>query len=216
MKILTRIFVILVVLISISVQAGDKDAIVIPSILKPLLLDSLLPGYNCGSYEADLANDEQNCGACAVTCGIIEACSSGRCQCGATMGVIGGGSACGTMNCCPATGCVDLQSDPQNCGACNVACQIPPASCSGGEITIYSAACFTGQCGSSSGTTVCPTAPPTCSLSSGILTHISYSPACSASSSCDATGIPNETPCLANPGYSATCNPGGGCSQTPN
>jgi hypothetical protein len=88
---------------------------------------------------ADLASDPANCGACGVVCPPGAACINGLCN---------GLSACGpghersycnadagpSFLCCPGLGCIDTSADPQNCGACNVACGV-------GEI------CDTGQCG---------------------------------------------------------------------
>jgi hypothetical protein len=87
-------------------------------------------GMCCGGAACDdPANDPLNCGGCGIQCPAGQTCSSGVCSgstapCGA--GHIGrfcdvdGGIM--TKVCCPGAGCVDVASDPNNCGTCGTAC----------------------------------------------------------------------------------------------
>ena len=85
----------------------------------------------CGTHCVDLSNDRQNCGACNVSCAPDEICSGGTCrECGARY------SACGNKccrddveDCCNGV-CMDVTSDPNNCGSCRHSCN--GGSCSGG------------------------------------------------------------------------------------
>ena len=81
----------------------------------------------------DLMNDANSCGACNVVCasGI---CCNGVCvddpsQCSAEPPV---GCGAGTMDCAGNGTCVNLLSDPTNCGACGTTCA-PGQACSGGN-----------------------------------------------------------------------------------
>jgi hypothetical protein len=69
----------------------------------------------------DPKTDHDNCGACGVTCGAMEACSNGTC-CAAGMTGCGGA-------------CVNLQSDPNNCGVCGLKCQMAAPLCGAGACT---------------------------------------------------------------------------------
>jgi hypothetical protein len=102
----------------------------------PLLLALLLVGVTacqkektcssdlalCSGHCTSLATDAANCGACGHSCAKGESCSGGSCSCDATTcggasweGKRSAGTTCGNA-------CVDLASDPANCGACGNAC----------------------------------------------------------------------------------------------
>jgi hypothetical protein len=101
----------------------------------------------CSSGCFDLASDPANCGSCGHPCNAGQACMMGMCvttgcspactngnMCMGTNCVCNGGPACGgTSTCCPA-GCVNLQSDPLNCGNCGKPCA-PGALCCNGICT---------------------------------------------------------------------------------
>ena len=53
----------------------------------------------CATGCKNTSVDTINCGACNVTCGPGEYCSSGRCRCGAKAGSVGGGPACVGTTC---------------------------------------------------------------------------------------------------------------------
>lgn len=72
-------------------------------------------------------NDPNNCGGVGIRCGTGESCVGGTCQCGSTGGACSGGQAC-----C-GTGCVDLQTDFQNCGFCGTACTPSADRCTAGN-----------------------------------------------------------------------------------
>lgn len=78
------------------------------------------PETCCGGVCTDTANDPEHCGACGAACGQDELCVEGQC-----------GTACGTTEfcladsqkpgCCDET-CVNLDRNPDHCGACGHAC----------------------------------------------------------------------------------------------
>ena len=84
---------------------------------------------SCGGICASLASDAHHCGACGATCAIGDECVLGRCVAaerpdpsdtetsrpGMFVRCRVGSTDCGD-------GCVDLRSDPNNCGACASAC----------------------------------------------------------------------------------------------
>jgi hypothetical protein len=84
----------------------------------------------CNGACVDLLTDPRNCGACGGTCVEGATCQLGQC-------VPGGGGGClegsGLTFCGEVFGCVDLLTDPANCGACGVSCGADP--CVGGVCT---------------------------------------------------------------------------------
>lgn len=87
---------------------------------------------DCGSGCVDLSNNYNHCGACGQTCagGFNRQCANGVCGC--LVSTCNVGSACPTADPCVIT-CVDLQTDPLNCGACSHSCQGGFVGCSGGN-----------------------------------------------------------------------------------
>lgn len=83
-------------------------------------LDGCLDGLaHCSGGCFDLNNDHYHCGSCDVQCSQVESCVAGVCfEAG-----VGTNDGCpgGTIH-CPGAVCVDLLSDPENCGACSMAC----------------------------------------------------------------------------------------------
>src|SRR5205823_6030588 len=84
------------------------------------LMDQRCAGVACGSDEAccddvctNILTSSRNCGACGMGCQPAgDSCQGGNCLCA-------GGSACTAgKSCCGGIGCVDLQGDAFNCGAC--------------------------------------------------------------------------------------------------
>jgi hypothetical protein len=77
----------------------------------------------------DLVNDPLNCGGCGIQCPAGQTCALGVCS-GSTAacGVGHTGRFCDldggimTKVCCPGAGCVDVASDPSNCGTCGTTC----------------------------------------------------------------------------------------------
>jgi hypothetical protein len=103
-----------------------------------------------GAGCVNLAADVQHCGGCDVTCedGEIcvagDGCGLGRCECPGMSGGCGEGEVC-----CPDVGCVDLEHDVRNCGACGNDCLIGDANGPRGDL------CDAGRCYCDRAGTVC-------------------------------------------------------------
>jgi hypothetical protein len=80
----------------------------------------------CAGECRAMDRDATHCGGCGVKCAAGETCAAGACACTAGL------TSCGVA------GCVDLKSDPANCGKCATSC--------GGLL------CNAGVCGPSCGT----------------------------------------------------------------
>ncbi len=83
-------------------------------------------GLCCASACADYLNDPSNCGACGQACANGSFCSNGGCVGNPICGDVSVGTACSTSlggrgQCCGGS-CVDIEHDPQNCGACGLGC----------------------------------------------------------------------------------------------
>ena len=83
----------------------------------------------CG---VDLGNDDENCGTCGHACPSATHCVAGVCACGddacgagATIECAAGLTSCGAL-------CVDVNTDPDNCGACGNVCLPAERNCAGG------------------------------------------------------------------------------------
>ena len=132
------------------------------------------PGWTlCGTACVKLTTDSKNCGKCGTTCSRGQKCVNGQCRVGCTPspekcdgkdndcdGMVDEGNPCPSGQTCSAGqcktsgcpggtvacrgACVNLQSDPANCGKCGVACKP-------GDV------CTAGQCrvGCPAGTTAC-------------------------------------------------------------
>ncbi len=74
-------------------------------------------GKCCGTTCFDVMHDPFNCGDCGVACPAGTICLGGNCGCPPF------GDKCGLgQTCCGAIGCVSLDSDIRNCGACGDSC----------------------------------------------------------------------------------------------
>mgnify|MGYP001216225524 CR=1 FL=1 len=67
----------------------------------------------CDTNCTDVMNDDNNCGACGVSCGSSKICQQGICQARCSYFETG----------CP-DGCHDLSYDSQNCGTCGNICPV--------------------------------------------------------------------------------------------
>ena len=73
----------------------------------------------CGDKCINLSNDITNCGACGTVCKTTETCSGAKCV---TTTCKAGLSSCPGLVDKTKTECVDLTSEPKNCGTCGTAC----------------------------------------------------------------------------------------------
>jgi hypothetical protein len=106
----------------------------------------------CGTVCLDVQNDPQNCGDCGKKCGVGEACTQGKCTllcrsglsaCPRTSapvsdaGMSSDASAPMDAGAVSASECVDLQSDPDNCGKCGNKCPQDKPFCDYGQCKLY-------------------------------------------------------------------------------
>jgi formylglycine-generating enzyme required for sulfatase activity/poly(3-hydroxybutyrate) depolymerase len=88
----------------------------------------------CGGVCVDEQGDDENCGACGVTCTTTgQSCRAGACACPAGDKVCGGA-------------CVNEQTDPHNCGACGTTCPITAPACVAGTCTCATGTLCEGRC----------------------------------------------------------------------
>jgi hypothetical protein len=86
---------------------------------------------------SDLANDPLNCGGFGFVCPAGQTCTKGVCsgtppECGiGRIGAYCNSDAGLSYLCCPGIGCTDTDTDPANCGGCNIACGLGQ-SCAAG------------------------------------------------------------------------------------
>jgi len=133
---------------------------------------------SCGSKCVNFQADYENCGSCDHVCGSNETCSSGMCRCGSNPACTNGqtcdGNSCHATNAtcppglpdfCGSTGCVDLNVNSNNCGACGRACPFPSnevcvggtclcstgIECEGGCVDIGTDSSNCGSCGNNCG-----------------------------------------------------------------
>ncbi len=117
-----------------------------------------LPYHECpaagGKVCTDWEQDVHNCGSCGNDCALQGGnlpgitCANGECGCAADGG---GGANSGTI--CQSGGapaCVDLTSDPVNCGKCGNACLAPTTACQNGNCSCPSPQQLCGGTGASS------------------------------------------------------------------
>jgi hypothetical protein len=85
----------------------------------------------CDGHCTQVANDYQNCGGCGKRCSASELCAAGSCKPNNTgcSPPCEGGQTCQNGRCSCSSGeafcderCVDISSDPNNCGGCDKAC----------------------------------------------------------------------------------------------
>jgi hypothetical protein len=92
-----------------------------------------------------------------------------------------GDSACAAgLDCCGAAGCVNLLTDPSNCGLCGRNCTVSGVGCSAGDCT-----CVAGACQRKSEATLCPLIADAARLTAVVPT-LPGGNAIDYSSSCDA------------------------------
>jgi len=123
-------------------------------------------GCTCRDWEteckggcADLQRDPNNCGRCGRVCPSGD-CANGVCYCGGTFGDTCGPcetcnkdanqcepTTCGGGQACCGSGCVDTQTDPNNCGACGNTCGAGQMCCGGGCVDTATDSNNCGSCG---------------------------------------------------------------------
>ena len=87
--------------------------------------------------EADLQADRVNCGTCATACAADQICDAGSC-----VGCAVGEVVCGNS-------CIDTDTDPAHCGACDAACDllnVDVHGCVGGSCTVVTCDANFGDC----------------------------------------------------------------------
>jgi len=107
----------------------------------------------CGSACLDLRSDARNCGLCGLACGAGQVCVNGGC---AVLGACENSGPCllgdGTLGGCCGSICVDLESDPDNCGVCGgsvvvgSSCGAGSPSCVNDSDCRGSRVCLSGEC----------------------------------------------------------------------
>ena len=139
------------------------------------------PRIICGEVCVDASADPAHCGGCGMACAAASQCISGVCVCppgDPSCGDIGDPDRCGGRRCaderyCSSGSCVcrpgltdvsgtclDLQTDPQNCGApgqrcdgvcsggrCARDCPAPRRECNGGCVDLQTDPLNCGDCG---------------------------------------------------------------------
>ncbi|CAN5760050.1 hypothetical protein BH09MYX1_BH09MYX1_34640 [soil metagenome] len=97
----------------------------------------------CGVTCVDAKTDPKNCGKCGNVCGTGFSCAAGVCAID-----------CGTKSACGSTDdggadaglvCVDIKTDPLNCGACGKDCSALPAPANG-KLGCVAGACAVTSC----------------------------------------------------------------------
>ena len=108
-------------------------------------------GLDAGSYSAvccasgcGTLNVDRNCGSCGHDCTASGEVCVAEPLCGfASCAGLDAGAVCaldaGVGSCCGGAGCIDLLSDPQNCGACGLSCADAGGPCAAGT-------CLVEQC----------------------------------------------------------------------
>jgi|GEM_PF-2506918 len=87
--------------------------------------------------EADLLTDRDNCGSCGTACAADEICDAGSC-----VGCPAGEVVCGNS-------CIDTDTNPAHCGACDAACDLANVDqhgCVGGVCTVVNCDAGYGDC----------------------------------------------------------------------
>jgi hypothetical protein len=125
--------------------------------------------FDCAGTCVDPSSDPQNCGGCGIACSPGQVCEQGACvdsrgSCGNGRcdpeDVLGGcPEECGSVFCPPgltecAGTCIDLSSDPQNCGGCATACEVSEMCVSG--VCVGSSVCGDGACNIGEDCSNCP------------------------------------------------------------
>jgi hypothetical protein len=95
----------------------------------------------CDGGCVDLTDDPKNCGACGTAClAGVQVCSNSQCVCGGTLCPIPDGGVGDAGYLVPDGGpggapavCVNIESDPGNCGGCGIACAY---ACVGGCVPL--------------------------------------------------------------------------------
>jgi len=103
---------------------------------------------DCGGYCVDLSNNPLNCGLCENRCsGPEEHCENGHCFCGSSRLICEPAEICSPCDtpscqatvCCPTSapvncgslGCLNTETDPNNCGECSHKCATGEVCCLG-------------------------------------------------------------------------------------
>ena len=107
----------------------------------------------CPGGCVDVQNDPNNCSECGFQCAMGDTCQNGNCV--APTSCNGGPVCTGGKQCCT-SGCANVETDPRNCGRCNLLCPpgdtcqtgncTAPASCNGGPVCTGTDQCCATGC----------------------------------------------------------------------
>ncbi|MDQ3035553.1 MAG: MopE-related protein [Myxococcota bacterium] len=159
-----------------------------------------------GACITDFRTSVFHCGGCRVECnvpgGIVVAdvCADGTCDCSAQAGL---GACEGGTSCCSGAGCRDLETDFDNCGYCDRACDTASSACAGGE-------CVCGALGRPCDAAM--DAGPTCCGAGCVDTQNDPNNCGVCGNACGASATCSAGRCVCNPGFdNCDANQGNGC-----
>jgi len=162
----------------------------------------------CSAGCTNIDTDPKNCSACGKVCPPSFTCQTGACTPPASCN---GGPLCTGQTQCCTSGCSDVNTDPNNCGACGNVCATgdtckggtcqAPATCNGGPVCTGTELCCTSGCSDTTTDTkncgacgkACP-AGDTCVASvCKVPTTCNGGPACPAADTCCPAGCLSTT-----------------------
>ncbi len=178
----------------------------------------------CSTGCKNIDTDPKNCGACGNTCPATFTCVAATCTAPASCN---GGPVCTGVNQCCASGCSNVNTDPNNCGSCGNACAPgdtcqggtcqAPATCNGGPLCTATETCCASGCSNTTTDasncggcgTICPTGDTCVASICTPATSCNGAPPCPSGDTCCGTGCSNTTSDPKNCGGCGTICPTG-------